>query len=169
MDVYKLKVCMMGEPGVGKTSLIRRYVYGAFSEEYLKTIGTNVYKKEIERGDEKFVLMLWDIMGEESFRQLLKTSYFFGSDALIAIADVSRKDTVDALYSWVEAAEDVIGKKVPIIVIGNKADLKWEVSEEYLKKVAEDVGAIACIFTSAKTGENVNEAFEEIINAKINQ
>ncbi len=162
MDVYKLKICMVGQPGVGKTSLVKRYVYGVFSGDYLKTLGTNIYKKEIELDGNQVVLMLWDIMGEESFRQLLKTSYFFGADALVAIADVSRKDTLDNLHEWVDAAEGVAGKKLPVIVIGNKTDLEWEIDEEYIKKFTENVGAIGYVLTSAKTGKNVEIAFEKI-------
>jgi len=169
MELYKLKICLMGEPGVGKTSLIRRFVYGAFPESYLKTIGTNVYKKEIKKNGNRYVLMVWDIMGEESFRQILKTSYFFGSDALIAVADVTREDTLDAIKDWVNAAESVINKKVPIILLVNKADLEWKVKEEQVKKIADEIGAIEYMFTSAKRGDNVNEAFERIVEAKINE
>ncbi len=106
--------------------------------------------------------MLWDIMGEESFRQLPKTSYFFGADALIAIADISRKETLDALHEWVDAAEGVAGKKLPVILIANKTDLEWDVDEEYIKKFTEDVGAIGYVFASAKTGKNVEVAFEKM-------
>ncbi len=162
MGEYKFKVCLMGDPGVGKTSLIRRYVYGVFSEQYLKTIGTNVYKKEITVDEKRVTLMIWDIMGEETFRQLLKTSYFYGSEALIAVGDISRKETLDSLTDWVDAAEGVIEKKVPVILVANKSDREWDVDEDYLKDLAAGIGARDYVITSAKTGEKVNQVFEEI-------
>ena len=162
MGEYKFKVCLMGDPGVGKTSLIRRYVYGVFSDHYLKTIGTNVYKKEVTVENKRVALMIWDIMGEETFRQLLKTAYFYGSDALIAVGDISRKATLDSLTDWVDAAEGVIEKKVPVVLVANKSDLEWEVDEDYLKDLATRIGARDYVITSAKTGEKVNHLFEEI-------
>ncbi len=162
MAKYKFKVCLMGDPGVGKTSLIRRYVYGVFSDKYLKTIGTNIYKKEISVDNHDAVLMIWDIMGEETFRQILKTSYFYGSDALMAVGDITRKETIESLTEWIDAAEGVIEKKVPIIMVANKSDLEWAVEEEYLEEISKAVGAIGYIITSAKTGEHVNEAFETL-------
>ena len=162
MEEYKFKVCLMGEPGVGKTSLIRRYVYGVFSEQYLKTIGTNIYKKELSFDGKKVTLMIWDIMGEETFRQLLKTSYFYGSDALIAVGDITNKESLDALTDWVDAAEGVLEKKVPVVLVANKSDLEWGVDEKYIENLAAAVDAMEYLITSAKTGERVNRVFEDI-------
>ncbi len=156
----KFKVCLMGEPSVGKTSLIKRFVFNIFSDKYLETIGTNIYKKNLKSGDEEVTLMVWDIMGNDSFRQLLSTSYFFGAHALIAVGDLTRKDTFELLDEWVKAAKSVMEEKdVPVIMIANKSDLEWKVDENYLRKIASKIGATRYITTSAKTGENVNDAF----------
>ena len=159
----KFKVCLMGEPAVGKTSLIKRFVYNIFSDKYLETIGTNIYKKKIQRENENITLMIWDIMGQDSFRQLLSTSYFFGAHALIAVGDLTKKDTFELLDEWVKAAKSVIKEeRVPVLMIANKSDLKWSVDKDYLKKIASKIGAKKYIITSAKTGEHVNHAFQTI-------
>ncbi len=160
MEEYKFKICLVGEPGVGKTSLVKRYVYNAFSDSYLQTIGTNVYKKDVEINGNKVNLIIWDIMGQESFRQLLSTSYFYGAEALMAVGDITRKETFDLLKDWVDSAFSVIKKKVPVILIANKSDLQWNVREDYIKEITNKIGAIKYIITSAKTGDNVKDAFE---------
>ena len=159
----KFKVCVMGEPGVGKTSLIKRFVYNIFSDKYLETIGTNIYKKNLKSGDADVTFMVWDIMGNDSFRQLLSTSYFFGAHALIAVGDLTRKDTFELLDEWVKAAKSVMEEEnVPVIMLANKSDLEWKVDKEYLKKIASKIGSVKYMITSAKTGEHVNDAFQTI-------
>ncbi len=162
MAERKFKVCLMGEPGVGKTSLVKRFVYNVFSDKYLETIGTNIYKKNIKVSDGDVTLMVWDIMGHESFRQLLSTSYFFGAHALIAVGDLTRKETFDKLDDWVKSAKSVIEDDVVVIMLANKSDLKWNVDESYIKKISAKIGAVKYMVTSAKTGEHVNDAFQTI-------
>ncbi len=163
----KFKICLMGEPSVGKTSLIKRFVYNVFSDKYLETIGTNIYKKNLKSGGEDITLMIWDIMGHSSFRQLLSTSYFFGAHALMAVGDLTRKETFDLLDDWVKSAKSVIEEEVPVIMLANKSDLDWSVDERYLKRIATKIGANKYVITSAKTGEHVNDAFQIITNLLI--
>ncbi len=137
-------------------------MYNVFSDSYLQTIGTNVYKKDIKIKDKNVNLIIWDIMGQESFRQLLSTSYFYGAEALIAVGDITRKETLNLLKEWIDSAFSIIKKKVPVILIANKSDLEWNVNENHIKEVADKIGAVRYIITSAKTGENVKDAFTTI-------
>src|SRR5437870_3108450 len=104
----KSKVCLVGEKAVGKTSLIRRYVIDMFDEQYLTTIGTRVTKKELRLpmlGHDLVVdldMTIWDIMGEKGFRELLKDAYFYGTNGVLAVADLSRRRTLDDLDDWVD-------------------------------------------------------------------
>lgn len=169
---YKLKVCLVGEPAVGKTSLIRRFVLDKFDDKYLTTIGTKVTKKEISLDDgTKVILMVWDIMGQPSFRQMLKESYFYGANGVLAVTDITRKETLDAMPDWIGTIRSVVEKDIPAVFLGNKADLNdsAQFTLEDVQKMAEMYSGKAFL-TSAKTGENVNEAFvslaEEILKRK---
>lgn len=162
------KVCLIGTYGVGKTSLIKRYILDIFDDKYLKTLGTKVSKKEftVEYPEKdlkvKLTLLVWDIMGQETFRTLLKDSYFFGTRGSLAICDSTNIDTLDALDDWVESLYEVAGK-VPLIFLANKSDLKdsLQVNEEMLKERASKYNA-PYYYTSARTGENVDKAFFEL-------
>ncbi len=166
---YKLKICLVGEPAVGKTSLIRRFVMDKFDDKYLTTIGTKVSKKELVLDDgTKVILMVWDIMGQPSFRQMLKESYFYGANGIIAVTDITRKQTLDAMPDWIGTIRSVVEKDLPAVFLGNKADLKdsAQFGEDEINQMAELYRGKAFL-TSAKTGAHVNEAFtylaEEII------
>jgi len=166
MKHFKAKICMFGEPAVGKTSLIRRYVYDMFDDRYLVTIGTKVTKKTVElkinNEDVKVELLLWDIVGHQSFRNLLKDAYFFGAQGLIGVADITKKDTLFALEDWINSIKTVVDvSSIPIVFVANKIDLEnKEFREDELKEFSQKYGVEKYLFTSAKTGENVNEAFE---------
>lgn len=160
----KAKVCLVGDIGVGKTSLIKRFVLDTFDDRYLATIGTKVMKKTVPcvwRGNDAMIdLVIWDIMGEKGFRQLLKESYFEGTHGVLAVCDLTRRDTVGDLYGWIELARANAGD-IPFVFLGNKADLKSKVAvqEAELAAIAERHRA-PYWFTSAKTGLNVEKAFE---------
>ncbi len=159
---YKFKICLVGEPAVGKTSLVKRFVYNVFSDFYLTTIGTNVYKKTVNVNGKKVDLIIWDIMGQETFRQILCTAYFYGAEALIAVGDLTREDTFIALPEWKNAALRVVKKEMPVVLLANKSDLEWTVSEDTVNETGHELSADATCITSAKTGENVNEAFIKV-------
>ena len=162
----KLKVCLIGNGGVGKTSLIRRFVLSEFDDRYLYTLGTNVSKKEVTlawKGQEvKATLTVWDIMGQKSLRHLFAESYFKGAGGGIAVCDSTRSDTLDDLTEWIENMFSVSGE-VPITILANKMDLKNEtrIEERALAEFAAAYDA-PYLFTSAKTGQNVERAFAKI-------
>lgn len=164
----KLKLCLVGESAVGKTSLIRRYVYEEFDDKYITTMGAKVTKKEIRiedsgnNGPLEIQLLIWDIVGDQSFRQLLKESYFFGSQGIIGICDLTRENTLSELHNWVDLVRCVTDT-IPIIVLGNKNDLEGkQVGIGDIKGFASDYENTTFYLSSAKTGENVELAFKTL-------
>lgn len=167
-DVLKLKVCLVGDSAVGKTSMIRKYVYDEFSDKYLTTLGTKITKKEMvvpnPNGDGQIAvdMAVWDIMGQHGFRALLQEAYFFGVDGIIAVCDLTRAETLEGLKDWLERTRETAGD-VPIVVVGNKSDLGNErtIAEEDLANVTEKYDG-EYSYTSAKTGENIEKLFEDL-------
>ncbi len=150
------KVCMVGDPAVGKTSLIRRFVLDSFSDKYLATIGTKVTKKELRVGFDDIKLMIWDVLGQEHTR--LKSVYFKGAKGALIVCDLSRKETIEGLEEWLEKFHAVAGR-VPVVFIGNKADL---VSDGNFEKIVPKLAQSTFMRASAKTGENVELAFKKL-------
>ncbi|UCE75165.1 MAG: GTP-binding protein [Methanomassiliicoccales archaeon] len=165
-DRLKFKICMIGEGNVGKTSLIRKFVLDIFEDSYVSTIGMKTTKKEFCICDPRngepvdICFVIWDIMGQPGFRQLLKGTYFFGASGFIVICDVTRKDTLYALPEWLKICKETAGD-VPVVFLGNKCDLveEQEVYLEDIKAFASNYGCESLFLSSAKTGENVGLAF----------
>ncbi len=163
----KTKVCLVGEHGVGKTSLIRRYVLDEFDDRYIVTLGAKVSKKELSftvpnRGDVQMDMTVWDIMGSKGFRELLREAYFHGAQGILAACDITRYTTLTDLDDWIEAVFRTV-KPVPIVIAVNKVDLKDRatVGDAQVKTAAAAFNA-PFLFTSAKTGENVETAFRAL-------
>ncbi|TLZ45277.1 MAG: GTP-binding protein [Methanobacteriota archaeon] len=161
----KVKICLVGEGAVGKTCLIRRFIQDQFDDRYISTLGAKVSKKEIKVDGPNAAdidMTIWDIMGEKGFRELLKEAYFHGAQGVLAVCDVTRKETLKDLDDWVAAVVKVTGH-VPIEFLANKADLKdeMEVSDSDVRRAADAYKA-PFLFTSAKTGANVEEAFSKL-------
>lgn len=162
------KVVLVGDKAVGKTSLIRRYVLDQFDDRYLLTLGAKVTKKvqeiRIPERNERAILELnvWDIMGQAGFRELAKEAYFHGSRGILAVADLTRKPTLQGIDEWVKSVREVTGT-VPMVLLANKKDLaaQAEVTAAEVTKKAADLGC-GSFLTSAKTGENVEAAFHQL-------
>lgn len=160
---------MIGEGNVGKTSLIRKFVYDIFDDNYVSTLGMKATKKEMTvcdpGGGEDFQVCftIWDIMGQPGFRQLLKETYFHGASGLIAICDVTRKDTLYALPEWIKTCKESTGE-IPVVFLGNKCDLVDEqvVFLDDIKNFAASYNDVSVFLSSAKTGENVELAFSAL-------
>ncbi len=163
-EEIKTKICLVGDNNVGKTSLIRRFVLDTFDDKYTSTIGTKVTKKEVtvkkDKGrDINLSMLIWDIMGQKGFRELLRESYFYGAEGAICVCDVTSRESLEELKYWIKSMESITGH-IPMIFIGNKCDLtdKATVTKQDLEKVATSYGSPAMV-TSAKTGEGVENAF----------
>lgn len=164
----KAKVCLVGETAVGKTSLVRRFSLGSFDELYSTTLGISVSKKVVEPsnappgGPKKVEMILFDVMGQRKLRELLVESYFKGAQALLAVWDVTRPETLRELPGWIELAQEVAGP-IPVVIATNKVDLSpdRDIETAELDHLARESGS-EWFTTSAKTGENVEAAFERL-------
>jgi small GTP-binding protein len=154
------KICMLGAFGVGKTSLVKRYVQSIFSETYLTTVGVKIDKKTVAVGTEPVTLLLWDIAGEDDVSPI-RMSYLRGAAGYLLVADGTRAETLDIASSIQSRVRSEIGA-VPFLVLVNKADLEesWELARDALEGL-ENAGW-SVLRTSAKTGQGVEEAFEEL-------
>ncbi len=165
----KAKVCLVGDQGVGKTSLVRRFVQGEFSEDYLPTLGAAFSKRSVEvpapGGPRALDLIIWDIVGRLDFVDLVGDAYFQFANGVVAVCDATRRDTFGALASWIDRARAAAGT-VPVLILANKWDLQGalEVSREELEALGRETKA-EVLATSAKTGQNVEEGFNRMARA----
>ncbi len=160
------KVMLIGPPGVGKTSTVRRFVTGYFSPVYQITLGTTIMKKEIDYMDYQVTLSIWDIGGQTVFKAV-RSKYYFAASGALAICDSTDYKTQQELFSWVDSFVDVVGKK-PIVFIANKIDLQnIEVDEKDMQQLVEYHGNAEYIFTSAKEGTNTEKAFNNLVRMMI--
>lgn len=154
------KVCLLGMFGVGKTSLVRRFVNQIFDEKYHTTIGVKVDHKFVALRPEGVNLLLWDIAGQETGP--ITENYFHGAHGALLVHDLTRPESAQALEEYCERFLR-IAPRAKLVVIGNKSDLveiknfdETEVRARFASK------GTAFFLTSAKTGENVEAAFEKL-------
>jgi small GTP-binding protein len=154
------KVCLLGGFGVGKTSLVRRYVQSIFSDAYLTTVGVKIEKRMVSVGAAEVALILWDIAGEDGVTGI-RTSYLRGAAGYLLVVDVTRGETLEVAKSIQALVTSEIGS-VPFLFLFNKTDLKedWDLPEQSLEDL-KDAGH-EVLRTSAKTGEGVEEAFQAL-------
>ena len=154
------KICMLGFFGVGKTSLVRRYVSSVYSDAYLTTVGVKIDKKTVTVGQQTLNLLLWDIAGEDDI-SALRTSYLRGAAGYLLVADGTRPETLGAAQSMQRRVASELGP-VPFVALLNKHDLagEWRISEH---DVVDLTGAGWTVYTtSARTGEGVEAAFQTL-------
>jgi len=151
------KVCMLGEFAVGKTNLASRFTQNTFNERYLTTMGARVSKKEVQLGDFRITMMVWDLIGFIKYDKLIQ-SYAKGSDAGMIVFDVTREETFDAVERW--ATIFTSGKEhKTIALLGNKADLGSKFEAEAKGEDLAKKNGWRFFLTSAKSGLNVEDAF----------
>eukprot|EP01089_Gocevia_fonbrunei_P020674 TRINITY_DN775_c0_g1_i1.p1 TRINITY_DN775_c0_g1~~TRINITY_DN775_c0_g1_i1.p1 ORF type:complete len:229 (+),score=59.24 TRINITY_DN775_c0_g1_i1:32-718(+) len=162
-----LKIIILGDSGVGKTSLMNQYVNKKFSNQYKATIGADFLTKEVMVDDKLVTLQIWDTAGQERF-QSLGVAFYRGADACVLVFDVNVAKTFENLKSWREEFLIQAGpkdpEKFPFIVIGNKIDLEQSrvVSRKRAQNWCEQTGNIPYFETSAKEAINVEQAFQVV-------
>jgi len=166
-EQFKKKVCLIGDPMVGKTATVNRFVLKSFDDKYIQTIGVNVSKKDvamqITQADNtplpiNVSLSIWDLVGQKAFRNLTKR-HFMNSHGALMVCDVTRQETIMSLREWILFLFNTTGP-ISLVIIANKSDLPHNpaVITRSLREISNQFGA-PFVFTSAKTGANVEEAF----------
>ena len=160
MTVLEKKICMMGAPGVGKTSLVRRFVESTFSDKYLSTIGVKIDKKTVTLGGTTINMMLWDLQGEERY-QWIRMQYLRGASGYVLVADGTNPDTLEIALGLQENAAGR-ASELPFVHCLNKADRMgdWAISATQREWLQEKGWAV--FQTSAKTGDLVEQAFSTL-------
>ena len=159
------KICVVGNGGVGKTSMVLRYCENSFKESYLMTIGSNFSTKSVELANYpqlQVKLQLWDLAGQKHF-SFVRPPFYRGASGIIYVFDLTRRSSFSDLLEWREEVEKVIMHK-PCLVVGNKLDLaqqgQREVAQQDGEAVKYEMHAMKYIETSAKEGDSVAEIFE---------
>jgi len=159
-ETIRLKVCLVGAPAVGKTSLVRRYVDGKFSEDYLTTIGVRISRKRVDVDGEPVGMIVWDVNGDDAFAPL-QSAYLRGASAFLLVADGTRPITLDRILAVREELDEAFGH-VPAILALNKHDLEeeWAVGDRQQQDLRENGWDVR--LTSARDGTAVGEAFRDL-------
>jgi small GTP-binding protein len=154
------KICMVGPPAVGKTSLVARYVHSLFSEKYLSTVGVKIEKKPLQVDGRDITLMLWDLVGDDDF-QPLRMSYLRGAAGYLLVADGSRRATLERAVELHGRVLKAAGP-IPFVLVLNKADLQqeWEVAEAPIAALTAQGWTVAR--ASAKNGFGVEAVFADL-------
>ena len=164
-----MKIIVVGDMGTGKTSMIRKYVEGNFSEFYRITIGVDFASKILEVDGKKIDVQLWDIAGQERFGSMTGV-YYRESVGAVVVFDITRPSTYDMTKVWKEDIEAKVqtslGTTVPTLLIGNKIDLKtdsWENRVVEIREEAKEKKYLDFFETSAKDGTNLDEAIMRLV------
>lgn len=168
MGLLKQKICLLGTFAVGKTSLVERFVHDRFDEKYLTTVGISVSQKlmppiQNRHGDrtDQYMFLIWDIAGLEKFDPMV-TNYFRGAAGALAVADLTRPETIDNLGPICKKFM-AVNPHAALVTIGNKLDLfkDDEATHSGLKNLAS-VYSAEVVLTSAKSGHGIEAAFNSL-------
>ncbi|GMM48770.1 Rab family GTPase [Pichia kluyveri] len=170
-----LKVIILGDTEVGKTSLMQQFINGKFSQQYKATIGADFLPKDMIIDDKNITMQIWDTAGQERF-QSLGVAFYRGSDCCVLVYDVTNLKSFENLTSWRD--EFLIQANIkdpdnfPFIIIGNKIDLeegKRLISTKKAQALSNSLGNLPYFETSAKESVNIDQAFEVVARCALKQ
>jgi small GTP-binding protein len=167
------KVCLFGDGGVGKTTLVNRYLTGVFKTNSTMTIGVDFHLKKLVVDEKKVTLQIWDFAGEDRFRFLLP-SYVVGASGGIFMYDITRYSSLKNFEDWINIFKNgYIGNytQIPVIMVGGKLDLQYKrtVSSKEAYELAKKHNLYGYVECSSKSGQNVEEIFYEIAKLMIHR
>jgi small GTP-binding protein len=159
------KIVILGHTGVGKTSMVNKYVRGTFTGTTTATIGAAFMKKDVILNGYRIVLQIWDTAGQERFRSMAPM-YYRGAHAAILVFDVTSQETLDKVGGWVEELQDNAGEDIILVMAANKCDLlqsgsSGSVSMKEATEYAKSIGA-ALFETSAVSGKGIEALFAHV-------
>ena len=163
-DEYVYKVLLLGDTTVGKTCFLMKYTDKTFQDIHMATIGLDYRLKSMKlKSGKNIKLQIWDTAGQDRFRAITK-NYYKGSHGIILIYDVTNVQTFENVKQWVSQIREEASANVIIYIAGNKIDMEEErkVNKEEGEKLAEELG-FPFVETSAKSGININETFEDLV------
>ena len=163
LEDYKLKIVIVGDSGVGKSNLIKRFTSNEFNENTKATVGVEFYSKSYKINDKVFKIEMWDTAGQERYKSIT-TAYYRGAKGALLVYDTTSAQSFNNIDKWLGEIKEKSGKDIKLILIGNKIDLteKRVVSTEHALAKAKEWG-IPFMETSAKDATNVKEAFHDIL------
>ncbi len=162
MTIIQKKICLLGEFGVGKTSLIQRFVEGRFDDKYLSTVGVKISRKILKRSYGEMNMLVWDLAGSNGIESSAST-YMQGTTGALIVCDLTRRDTLITCENYARQVR-TMNPAVKLVFAGNKVDMTKErlVSVPDMLAMLSVFGETTFFLTSAKTGEQVEEAFIDL-------
>lgn len=163
-----MKIILAGEGAVGKTTLINRFITGAFSGDYKATIGVTIFSKDLVVDSQEVSLQIWDIAGQQLFRDF-RMKFFSKAQGAILVFDITVPKTLDSLHTWIDDIHNVTGE-IPLILLGNKIDLsnlRAITTEEIIQFLEHHPYIGSHFLTSALNGQNVEKAFTNLVSLMI--
>ena len=160
---FSVKIVVVGDSGIGKTSLLIQLVRGQWSDKTQPTLGVEFLNKVVQTEKHKIQIQLWDTAGQELFRSVTR-NYYRGAAGCFVLFDITNRDSFSNVQSWLDDVLDLANANAVTILIGNKSDLsdKRQVTTAEAEQFAKD-RSMPYFETSAKTGENVNQAIDKCV------